>query len=85
MAVAPKVQASNGYINGHVNGIRERDSSDSEYDEDTPGHQEESFDVVSVLALACDDGCVRLYNVTDTDKLVYKRTLPRVSGEISSP
>ncbi|KAI0500598.1 hypothetical protein KFK09_018812 [Dendrobium nobile] len=35
------------------------------------------------LALACDDGCVRLYTVEESD-LTYKRSFPRVSGRTLS-
>lgn len=36
------------------------------------------------LAVACDDGCVRMYYVSDSEKLTYYRSLPRVSGEKTS-
>lgn len=32
------------------------------------------------LAVACDDGCVRMYNVSDKDGLTHNRCFPRVSG-----
>ena len=33
------------------------------------------------LAVACDDGCVSMYHVSDSEKLTYYRSLPRASGE----
>ncbi|KAG0502909.1 hypothetical protein HPP92_002981 [Vanilla planifolia] len=36
-----------------------------------------------LLALACDDSCVRLYSA-ETDDLTYRRSSPRVSGRILS-
>ncbi|WZZ10514.1 hypothetical protein YC2023_096435 [Brassica napus] len=36
------------------------------------------------LAVACDDGCVRMYYVSDSEKLTYYRSLPRVSGRALS-
>lgn len=36
------------------------------------------------LALACDDGCVRLYTIPDTKDLIYHKSLPRVSGRALS-
>ncbi|WOK98379.1 U3 small nucleolar RNA-associated protein [Canna indica] len=36
------------------------------------------------LAVACDDGCIRMYNVSDNDGLTYNRSFPRVSGRILS-
>jgi len=35
------------------------------------------------LAAACDDGCVRIYYISESDKLTYYRSLPRVTGENS--
>ncbi|CAM8911121.1 unnamed protein product [Rhodiola kirilowii] len=88
MAVSPITQSSNGYINGHVNGdangTRDHNSTDSEDEDDTYGHREESLDEDPVVALASDDGCVRMYNVTESDRLVYRKSLPRVSGRTLS-
>ncbi|ONK79691.1 uncharacterized protein A4U43_C01F9060 [Asparagus officinalis] len=36
------------------------------------------------VAVACDDGCVRLYYMSDTNGLTYYRSFPRVSGRILS-
>ncbi|CAH8381705.1 unnamed protein product [Eruca vesicaria subsp. sativa] len=36
------------------------------------------------LAAACDDGCVRIYSVSESDRLTYYRSLPRVSGRALS-
>lgn len=36
------------------------------------------------LALACDDGCVRIYCILDAEKLTYRRALPRVNGRALS-
>ncbi|KAL1187589.1 WD repeat-containing protein PCN [Cardamine amara subsp. amara] len=36
------------------------------------------------LAAACDDGCVRIYYISESDKLTYYRSLPRVSGRALS-
>ncbi|KAG0498662.1 hypothetical protein HPP92_002972 [Vanilla planifolia] len=38
---------------------------------------------IQLLALACDDSCVRLYSA-ETDDLTYRRSSPRVSGRILS-
>ncbi|KAL0698802.1 hypothetical protein Bca4012_054924 [Brassica carinata] len=50
---------------------------DSEFDEKPEVHDRR-------LAVACDDGCVRIYYVSDSDKLTYYRSLPRVSGRALS-
>ncbi|KAL4290096.1 hypothetical protein GQ457_14G002240 [Hibiscus cannabinus] len=36
------------------------------------------------VAIACDDGAVRIYIISDMDKLVYLKSLPRVSGRALS-
>ncbi|CAH2034067.1 unnamed protein product [Thlaspi arvense] len=36
------------------------------------------------LAAACDDGCVRIYYISESDDLTYYRSLPRVSGRALS-
>ncbi|CAN8291169.1 unnamed protein product [Cochlearia groenlandica] len=38
----------------------------------------------SHLAAACDDGCVRIYYISESDGLTYYRSLPRVSGRALS-
>ncbi|OVA03965.1 WD40 repeat [Macleaya cordata] len=76
-------------INGHAsNKVSPRSNDDtSESDDD---------DVDSVVlhvhpmvqtphvAIGCDDGCVRVYIVSDSDGLTYSRSLPRVSGRVLS-
>ncbi|XP_074588267.1 WD repeat-containing protein PCN-like [Curcuma longa] len=36
------------------------------------------------LVLACDDGCIRMYKISDKDGFIYSRSFPRVSGRILS-
>lgn len=60
----------------------EKTGSESEDDDEVELHQEPVTDNTSV-AIACDDGCVRIYTISDSDELVYHRSLPRVSGEIA--
>ncbi|XAR48433.1 hypothetical protein NMG60_11031255, partial [Bertholletia excelsa] len=36
------------------------------------------------VAIVCDDGCVWVYNIPDSDKLTYVKSLTRVSGRILS-
>lgn len=89
MALAPISVASidvegikNGYSseNGEESGSEEDGSDSDEFHEQSDGS-----DTDRLLAAACDDGCVRLYRISDLDKLTYYRSLPRVSGETSSP
>ncbi|KAF4351734.1 hypothetical protein CsatB_007397 [Cannabis sativa] len=69
----------NGYLSNNLN----EESSDSEDDSDSAELHVQSVIENPRVALACDDGCVRIYSVIE-DKLIYTKTLPRVSGRILS-
>lgn len=77
------------YENVHVN-LTSGSSSDSENSE---GEEDDDSVVIHVddvsengrIAFACDDGCVRIYTVSDEKNLSYKRSLPRVSGKTDAP
>ncbi|KAI3951256.1 hypothetical protein MKW92_035487 [Papaver armeniacum] len=61
-------------------------------DENTTESDDDHIDAIELhpmiedprLAIGCDDGCVRIYVVSDSDQLTYNRTLPRVSGRVLS-
>ncbi|CAF2124847.1 WD repeat-containing protein PCN [Brassica napus] len=61
----------------------EKEESESEDDSDSEEefHHDHSD---RLLAAACDDGSVRLYRISDSNKLTYYRSLPRVSGRALS-
>lgn len=71
-------------ISGHSSDDDEISGSGSEDDDEVDLHKEPVIENTSV-AIACDDGCVRIYTISDSDDLVYNRSLPRVSGEIAFP
>ncbi|KAJ4980858.1 hypothetical protein NE237_031695 [Protea cynaroides] len=80
--------AVNGYAKDKVNSHNDHETSDSE---DGDGEDDDSVKLHSQpisenqrLAVGCDDGCVRLYIVSDTDGVTYNRSLPRVSGRVLS-
>lgn len=76
MAVAPATVLSvDKRIENGLSSEKEESESESEDDSDS---EEESHD--RLLAAACDDGSVRLYRISDLNKLTYYRSLPRVSG-----
>ena len=96
MAIEPSDDAKNTEnnssefaVDGHPN---QNDSSDSDLsniddgdnseDEDGSTNTRSSYHVNDFqrLALACDDGSVRLYNVPESGALTYYRSLPGVSG-----
>ncbi|KAL3634121.1 hypothetical protein CASFOL_021175 [Castilleja foliolosa] len=78
--------------NGHTDpattsGVDDEDDSEIEDEDDKEiAHETQGQDDANStrLAMACDDGCVRIYNVSDEEKLNYNRTLPRVSGRTLS-
>ncbi|CAL4918889.1 unnamed protein product [Urochloa decumbens] len=100
MAMAPLDDSKNSEINGSrisINGhANHNDSSDSDLsnvddgddseDEDSSPNTRSSYHVndLQLLALACDDGSVRLFNVPESGALTYYRSLPRVSGRTLS-
>ncbi|XP_076959974.1 WD repeat-containing protein PCN-like [Bidens hawaiensis] len=59
-------------------------TSDSEVEADSFELYEEPFTSNASIAVACDDGCVRLYNISESDNLNYYKSLPRVSGRVLS-
>lgn len=93
MAVAPTIVPSidaKGKAQRIENGCTSEKSdveeeSGSECGSDSDEFHEQSEATDRLLAVACDDGCVRLYCISDFNKLTYYRSLPRVSGETSSP
>ena len=98
MAVAPinKLPAleepkSQHFRNGYLNAKYEYNDSDDEEsceNEDVSDSEQVHQKLVMEdrrVALACDDGAVQIYAISDLDKLIYHKSLPRVSGEISTP
>jgi U3 small nucleolar RNA-associated protein 4 len=85
----PGSKSSECAANGHANQNGRADSElsyvddgDSSDDEDDSAKTSSSYRVNEFqrLALACDDGSVRLYNVPESGALTYYRSLPGVSG-----
>lgn len=80
----PKLDLSS-LENGHATHktIEDGDvSSDSEVEADSLELYEEPITESTRIAIACDDGCVRIYSISDSDGFTYHKSLPRVSGEI---
>uniref|UniRef100_A0ACD5X885 Uncharacterized protein n=1 Tax=Avena sativa TaxID=4498 RepID=A0ACD5X885_AVESA len=86
-------ESSGCVANGHANhnGCTDSDLSyvddgDNSDDEDDSAKTSSSYRVNEFkrLALACDDGSIRLYNVPESGSLTYYRSLPRVSGRVLS-
>ncbi|KAK4559875.1 hypothetical protein RGQ29_008883 [Quercus rubra] len=92
MAVAPYIEGVvdtkpklEHLVNGFLNDKGDEDeTSDSEDDSDLDELQEQPVIELPRLAIACDDGSVRIYSISDLDELVYTKSLPRVSGRVLS-
>ncbi|XP_042384096.1 WD repeat-containing protein PCN-like isoform X1 [Zingiber officinale] len=83
----PDVTDSKLVANGHTSHDAPSDcesclnDGDDEYDElDHPTTKTDG----QRLVLACDDGCIRMYKISDKDGFIYSRSFPRVSGRILS-
>ncbi|KAJ7958273.1 U3 small nucleolar RNA-associated protein 4 [Quillaja saponaria] len=57
----------------------EDETSDGEYDSDIPEAHKQSVIEHPRVAIGCDDGCVRIYSISDLDEFIYTKSLPRVS------
>ncbi|XP_056695130.1 probable inactive receptor kinase At5g10020 [Spinacia oleracea] len=66
--------------NGFSDNISEHSESSDDDDDDAVELNELPLVENRRLALACDDGYVRLYTIPDTNELTYHKSLPRVSG-----
>jgi len=75
----------NGVVIDRHNDENGSASSESDEDDDSAELYEQSLVENSHIAVACDDGCVRLYTISDADGLTYHKSLPRVSGEDTGP
>ena len=76
----------NGYLNDKSNDAEDEASETSENEDDDSVELHEVSVVENPhLAMGCDDGCVRVYIITNSDELTYNKSFPRVSGEISTP
>ncbi|XP_050263816.1 WD repeat-containing protein PCN [Quercus robur] len=95
MAVAPYIEGVvdtklkpehlvNGFLKDKGDDDDDDETSDSEDDSDSDELQEQPVIELPRLAIACDDGSVRIYSISDSDELVYTKSLPRVSGRVLS-
>ncbi|CAK9152943.1 unnamed protein product, partial [Ilex paraguariensis] len=75
---------ADGKFNGGGGGGDDDETSESEDDDDSVVLHEEPIIEDARVAIACDDGCVRIYSIDESDRLNYCRSLPRVSGRVLS-
>ncbi|KAE8695515.1 Transducin family protein / WD-40 repeat family protein isoform 2 [Hibiscus syriacus] len=87
---APDEPRSQHFGNGHLNDEHEyNESDDAENSEDEDASDSEQVHQKQVIddrrvALACDDGALRLYTISSLDKFMYHKSMPRVSGRALS-
>ncbi|KAM7278274.1 hypothetical protein ACFE04_005408 [Oxalis oulophora] len=77
----PSHRFGNGLSNGELTDASDNESDSYESDSDEV-HDQSPED--TRVALACDDGCVRLYKISDIDEVIHDKMLPRVSGRVLS-
>lgn len=63
-------------------GFDEHESSESDDDSDSPGSPELSVGEYPRVAIALDNGCVKIYDISDTDEFIHVKSMPRVKGEV---
>ncbi|CAN1223347.1 WD repeat-containing protein PCN [Linum perenne] len=73
----------NGFLNNSYHDNNDDESSESD-DDSSSEELNNQVPADTCLAIACDDGCVRLYTIPESDELIYDRTLSRVSGRTLS-
>ncbi|KAK9165361.1 hypothetical protein Scep_000552 [Stephania cephalantha] len=86
-SVHPAQNNPRNYCNGFANdenSVSDDETSESDDDDESTELHAQPIHGNQRVAIGCDDGCVRLYDVSDSDRLTYNRSLPRVSGRILS-
>ncbi|KAL6527335.1 hypothetical protein OROGR_016425 [Orobanche gracilis] len=81
-------QEMKSYENGHASPESEIDEGENSESEDEDNNDAHEFQIQddsngTRLAIACDDGRVRIYSVSHEEKLTYSRMLPRVRRTLS--
>jgi U3 small nucleolar RNA-associated protein 4 len=69
----------NGYLK-KFHGSDENENSESDEDSDSPDVLKQSNSVVPRVAVAFDDGCVKIYTISDANEFIYLKSLNRVKG-----
>ncbi|XP_012478415.1 WD repeat-containing protein PCN isoform X1 [Gossypium raimondii] len=97
MAVAPVIKlpapeepscwhSGNGFLNDKY-GYNVSDDAENYQSEDASDSEQVHQKLVTDdrrVAIACDDGAVRIYTISNLDKFIYHKSLPRVSGRALS-
>ncbi|CAL0322514.1 unnamed protein product [Lupinus luteus] len=74
----------NGFAS-KVNHSNEHDeNSESDEDSDSPDTVNQTVIEYPRVVMGYDDGCVRIYAISNTDEFMYVKSLPRVNGRVLS-
>uniref|UniRef100_A0A0D6QXE5 Uncharacterized protein n=1 Tax=Araucaria cunninghamii TaxID=56994 RepID=A0A0D6QXE5_ARACU len=85
MAVEPLTESRETYSTKNNDDDDEKENGVSASSSESDSDQEEDNLVEQRIAVACDDGCVRIYVVCDSeDDIAYYKSFPRVKGRILS-
>ncbi|GAB2228268.1 hypothetical protein Droror1_Dr00010098 [Drosera rotundifolia] len=72
-------------VNGEVvDRNSDSDDSGSDDDDDSVEVHDQSLLEDPCIAVACDDGCIRMYSISDEDDLTFNKSMPRVGGRALS-
>ncbi|XP_061366874.1 WD repeat-containing protein PCN-like isoform X2 [Gastrolobium bilobum] len=74
----------NGYASKFNKSDEHGETSESAEDSDSPDPLKQSVNEYPRVAIGLDDGCVRIYAISDTDEFIYVKSLPRVKGRVLS-
>ncbi|CAK8569434.1 unnamed protein product [Lathyrus sativus] len=78
------VHIENGFSKRFLNGFDEHEDSESDEDSDSPEVLKQSILEGPRVAVGFDDGCVRIYTISDSNEFIYLKSLTRVSGRVLS-
>ncbi|CAI8606221.1 unnamed protein product [Vicia faba] len=80
------VHMENGFSKRFLNGFDEHEDneSDEDYESDSPEVLKQSSLEGPRVAVGFDDGCVRIYTISDSNEFIYLKSLTRVTGRVLS-
>ncbi|OIW20872.1 hypothetical protein TanjilG_24950 [Lupinus angustifolius] len=76
--------ARNGFVSKVDNSNEHDENSESDEDSDSPDTIKQTVIEYPRVAIGYDDGCVRIYAISNTDDFMYVKSLPRVKGRVLS-
>lgn len=74
------VHIENGFSTRFLNGFDDHEDSESDEDSDSSEVLKQSILEGPRVAVGFDDGCVRIYTISDANEFIYLKSLTRVTG-----